>query len=96
MFGFFTGAVALGVGAAPGSASLARAVAALMAVASYLVNALAQVTTVLRPARPISPFYLLLGNKPLEHGLRAVGVLSVLAVALAPIAGGASCPHAAT
>jgi hypothetical protein len=42
MFGFFAGAVALGVGAAPGSASLARAVAALIAVASYLISALAR------------------------------------------------------
>jgi ABC-2 type transport system permease protein len=83
IFGFFTGAVALAVGAATGSAALARSVAALVAVASYLLNAMAQVTSSLKPARPLSPFYLLFGNEPLQHGLRAAAVLSVLAVSLA-------------
>jgi ABC-2 type transport system permease protein len=85
MFGFFTGAVALAVGAATGSAPLARGLAALAAVASYLLNALAQVTSTLKPARPVSPFYLLFGDEPLQHGLRAAGALSVLAVSLALI-----------
>ena len=88
IFGFFAGAVALAVGAATGSAALARGLAALIAVASYLINALAQVTSALKPVRPLSPFYLLLGNEPLQHGLRAVGALSVLAVALALVVGG--------
>jgi hypothetical protein len=38
--------------------------------------------------RPLSPFCLLLGNKPLQHGLRAAGALSVLAVSLALVAVG--------
>jgi len=88
IFGLFTGTVALAVGAATGSAALARGLAALIAVASYLINALAQVTSALKPARPLSPFYLLLGNEPLQHGLRAAGALSVLAVALALVVGG--------
>jgi ABC-2 type transport system permease protein len=83
IFGFFTGAVALTVGAGTGSAALARGLAALAAVASYLINALAQVTTVLKPARPLSPFHPLFGNEPLQHGLRAADPLSVLAVSLA-------------
>jgi hypothetical protein len=58
-------------------------VAARVAVASYLLNAMAQVTSSLKPARPLSPFYLLFGNEPLQHGLRAAAVLSVLAVSLA-------------
>jgi ABC-2 type transport system permease protein len=86
IFGFFAGAVALAMGAATGSAALARGVAALAAVASYLINALAQVTSAVRPVRPISPFYLLFGNEPLQHGLRAAGALSVLAVALVLVA----------
>src|SRR5690349_7376790 len=53
IFGLFAGAVAIAVGAATGSAAAARGVAALAAVASYLINALAQVTSVLRPARPV-------------------------------------------
>lgn len=83
VFGFFTGAVAMALGAGTGSAALARGLAALVAVASYLVNALAQVTSTLRPVRPLSPFYLLFGNEPLQHGLRPAGALSVLAVSLA-------------
>jgi beta-exotoxin I transport system permease protein len=88
IFGFFAGAVALAVGAATGSAALARGVAALVAVASYLINALAQVTSAMKPARPLSPFYLLLGNEPLQHGLRTIGALCVLAVALVLIVAG--------
>lgn len=89
-FGLFTGSVGLAVGALSGRATLARAVAALAGIAAYLVNALAQITSALRPARPVSPFYLLLGNNPLAHGLRwgpavAVVVVSVVLVALAAI-----------
>jgi ABC-2 type transport system permease protein len=88
IFGLFTGAVALAVGAATGSAAAARGVAALVTVASYLINALAQVTSVLRPARPISPYYLVLGNEPLAHGLRLLGAVSVLAAVAAIAAAG--------
>jgi beta-exotoxin I transport system permease protein len=87
-FGFFTGAVALAVGAASGSTALARGAAATVAVASYAVNALAQVTATLKPARPLSPFYLVFGNEPLSHGLRVLGVLPVLAAAVLVIVGG--------
>ena len=82
LFGIFAGAVAIAVGAATGSAAAARGLAALAAVASYLINGLAQVTSALRPVRPLSPFYLLLGNEPLAHGLRVTGALAVLAVAV--------------
>jgi ABC-2 type transport system permease protein len=88
IFGLFTGAVAMTVGAATGSAAAARGVAALVAVASYLINALAQVTSALRPVRPISPYYLVLGNEPLAHGLRLDGSLWVLAAAAALVAAG--------
>jgi ABC-2 type transport system permease protein len=88
-FGLFFGATALAVGAATGRPAIARGVAALAAVASYLINALAQITSALRPARPISPYYLVLGNEPLAHGLRIIGAVSVLAVAVTlVIAGG--------
>ena len=89
IFGLFAGAVAIAVGAATGRPAVARGVAALVVVASYLINALAQVTGTLRPARPISPYYLVLGNEPLAHGLRLVGAVSVLAaVAVIAAAGG--------
>ena len=89
IFGLFAGAVAIAVGAATGSPAVARGVAALAVVASYLINALAQVTSTLRPARPISPYYLVLGNEPLAHGLRLTGAVSVLvAAAVIAAAGG--------
>ena len=59
-----------------------------VAVASYLINALAQVTSTLKPGRPLPPFDLLLGNEPLQHRLRAGGALSVLAAAVALVAVG--------
>ena len=68
------------------SAALARGLGALVAVASYLINAMAQVTSTLKPVRPLSPFYPLLGNEPPQHGLRAGGALSVLAAPVALVA----------
>jgi hypothetical protein len=76
-----------------GSAALAGAVAALAAVASYLINALAQVASALKSARPLSPFYLLFGNEPLQHGLRAGGTLAVLAVSLGSSSSRRHCLH---
>ncbi len=83
IFGFFTGAVALAVGAASGNAALGKGIGALVAVASYLINALSQVTTALKSTRPVSPFYLLFGNEPLQNGLRLLGAVSVFAVGVA-------------
>lgn len=89
IFGLFAGTVAIAVGAATGSPALARGVAALAVVASYLINALAQITDALRAAQPISPYYLLLGNEPLAHGLRPIGVVAVLAAVAAIAMAGA-------
>jgi ABC-2 type transport system permease protein len=91
VFGLFAGAVAIAVGAATGSPAAARGVAALVAVASYLINALAQVTSALRSVRPISPYYLVLGNEPLAHGLRPFGAVAVLAAVAAITAIGGIC-----
>ncbi len=89
IFGLFGGTVALAVGAATGSAAVAKGLAALVTVASYLINALSQVTSSLRPLRPISPYYLVFGNEPLAHGLRLFGAASVLAVVVVLLIGGA-------
>jgi hypothetical protein len=42
----------------------------------------------MRPARPISPYYLVLGNEPLAHGLRLAGAVPVLAAAAVLVAAG--------
>ncbi|HEX9064097.1 MAG TPA: ABC transporter permease subunit [Streptosporangiaceae bacterium] len=89
LFGLFAGTVALVTGAVTGRPAAARGVAALVAVASFLINALGQVTSSLRPSRPISPYYLVLGNEPLAHGLRLLGAMSVLGVVTVLIVAGA-------
>jgi len=69
IFGLFAGSIALSVGGIFGHPALARGIAALVALLSYLANGLAQITQVLRPARAASPFHLLFGNDPLSNGL---------------------------
>jgi hypothetical protein len=64
------GCVALAVGAATGQPGLIRAVASVVALASYLANTLAQITATVRPARAVSSFHLLFGNDPLGHGVQ--------------------------
>jgi len=70
LFGLFTGTTALSAGAATGSPAIARGLAALVIVASYLINALAQVTTTLRPARPVSPVLPRARQRTSEAGCR--------------------------
>lgn len=82
LFGAVTGAATLATGAATGRPGVARAVGALVAVLSYLLNALGQLTSSLRHARPLSPYYQLLGNQPLHNGLAGWRALAVAAVAV--------------
>jgi ABC-2 type transport system permease protein len=82
IFGLFAGSIALSVGAVFGHPTLARGVAALVAVVSYLVNGLAQITETLRPARTVSPFHLLFGNDPLSNGLDLGNSVLVLSACL--------------
>jgi ABC-2 type transport system permease protein len=86
LFGVFAGSTALAVGAATGRPALTRSVAAGLVVTSYLVNALAQLTKSVMPARPISPFYLLFGNEPLANGVRVGTALAVAAASVAMVA----------
>lgn len=89
IFGLFAGPSRSPWAPATGKPAVAHGVAALAVVATYLINALAQVTSALRPVRPISPYYLVLGNEPRAHGLRLTGAISVLAaVAAITVAGG--------
>jgi ABC-2 type transport system permease protein len=62
------GAVALFVGACTGRVGLSRAVPAVLAVAAYVVNALASLVGWLKPLRPLSPFFQYSGHDPLRHG----------------------------
>jgi ABC-2 type transport system permease protein len=85
------GALALLVGAATGRRTLTTAVVAALAVAAYLVAALAPLVSGLDPVKVVSPFYHYTASDPLRHGLAPVHALvllgiAVLAGALAPLA----------
>jgi ABC-2 type transport system permease protein len=71
------GVLALAIGAATGSRTLAAAVAATLAVAAYLLNALAPLVDALRPYRAVSAFHHYAAGDPIVHGLSAAhtGVL---------------------
>lgn len=68
LVGVLFGTLALAVGAATGRRGLARGVAAAFAVASYLVSSLADLVSLLRPVRPLSPWYQAIGVDPITHG----------------------------
>jgi ABC-2 type transport system permease protein len=85
------GTMALATGAATGSPALSRAVPAIVAVISYVVNGLAPVVTWLEPAQRLSPFYQYSGSDPLRNGLslpaNLVAVASILVLAALAIEG---------
>jgi ABC-2 type transport system permease protein len=62
------GSLALAVGAVRPGRTTAIAVAAALAVVSWLLDGLAQSVDVLDPLRPLSPYYLALGSSPLRDG----------------------------
>ena len=84
------GALALLAGAATGHRARAIGIVTAVAVAGYLVNALAPLTSTLKPLRPLSPFYHYAAGDPLRHGLAGWHMLvlagiAVVAAALAPL-----------
>jgi len=77
------GTIALLVGAASGRRSRAIAVAAAGAVAAYLVDSLASLSSVLEALQPASPFYHYSASDPLRHGLQAEHAAFLVAVVVA-------------
>jgi ABC-2 type transport system permease protein len=77
------GALALLVGAATGRRGLAVALVAALAVAAYLVAALAPLVGGLDPVKVASPFYHYSASDPLRQGLAAGHALLLLAIAAA-------------
>jgi len=86
--GLFFGWLALAVGAAHPSRSLAIGVSAGVAAAAYLVNGLHTLAGWLDPARFLSPFWLV-GQAPLQGGTSAVGVVALVAASVVVLALGA-------
>ncbi len=91
LLGCSMGAVALLAGSLTGSRVLAIGVGLGVSIAGFLVNALAPLSDLLEPWRPLSPHYHYIGYDPLTagfdpaHGLILAG-LSVVLVALAATA----------
>lgn len=76
------GTLALAIGAAIGHATAARAVPAVLAVVTYVVNGLGPQVSWLKPFQKLSPFYQYIGHDPLRNGVSAAGV----AIALGTVA----------
>lgn len=88
LLGLVIGGVALLAGSLTGSRMLSIGVGLAVAVAGFFVNALAPLSDVLAPWRPLSPHYHYLGYDPLTSGLdpeHAI-VLAVVAIALVSLA----------
>jgi ABC-2 type transport system permease protein len=69
LLGIEFGALAMLVGCATGRPGLSTALPAVLAVATYLLNAMAPLVTWLQPLRPASPFYQYLGHDPIRTGI---------------------------
>ena len=83
LLGIEFGTLALFVGALSGHLTLSRAVPALLAVVTYLINGLGPMVGWLNPLRPASPFFHYIGNDPLRNGLSLRGlVVSTLTIAV--------------
>jgi ABC-2 type transport system permease protein len=85
--GLLYGWLALAVGAAVPSKVLATSLPAGYAAAAYLVGGLHSLAGWLDPVRFLSPFWLV-GSAPLQNGVRAWGLLVVVAAALLTLAAG--------
>jgi ABC-2 type transport system permease protein len=87
LLAFALGTLALAIGSVRGrSRALPVAVAAAFAVLTYLVNALADVVTWLRPFRSLTPWHYYSGHDPIVRGLEPLHVGVLTAVALVCVA----------
>jgi ABC-2 type transport system permease protein len=75
-------ALALLVGAATGRRTLAIGVAAVVALAAYVLDSIAVLVDELEAVQPLSPFYLYRAAEPLRNGLDPVHALALLALGL--------------
>ena len=85
LFALLFGTVALAAGAVRPGRATAIAAAAVLAIASWLLDGLGQAVDVLEPLRPLSPYYQALGRSPLREGA-VWGAWAILAAATALLA----------
>ena len=88
LLGLFYGWLGLAIGAATGNKAIAVGAAAGYAALAYLASGLHSLAGWLDPFRFLSPFWWI-GASPLQHGIRASGVMVVLAASAAVLAAGA-------
>jgi ABC-2 type transport system permease protein len=75
LLGLVFGALALAIGAATGHLGASRAVPAVLAVVTYVVNGLGPQVSWLEPLQKYSPFYQYVGHDPLRNGVSVAGVV---------------------
>jgi ABC-2 type transport system permease protein len=85
LLGVLYGTLALALGAATGRRGLARGVTAALAVAAYLLSALADLVGWLKAVRPASPWYHTLGVDPLATGFLPLHLLVIVVITAAVI-----------
>lgn len=81
LLGIATGALAFGIGAATGNRGIAAGATSAVAVASYLVYALAPLSDTTNPFRYVSIWYPFSANHPLLDGVSAAHALVLVAFA---------------
>jgi ABC-2 type transport system permease protein len=86
LLGIAYGAVALLVGALLAKRMAAFAIALILAVVAYFVNALAPLVEGMEDLQVLSPFYWYIGNDPLRNGFEPVHVAALAALAIACVA----------
>jgi ABC-2 type transport system permease protein len=88
LLGLAFGMFALALGAITGRRSASAAIALMVAIASFFLNAFGLLVDWLGPWRPVSPFYHYIGNNPLTNGLdpEHAAVLVAIAVVSAAVA----------
>ncbi len=77
MLGLAFGALTLAISCVRGNRGMSMGVTSALAVAAYLLNALAPVVELLQPFRKLSPFYHYLAGDPVTNGL-SLGNAAVL------------------
>ena len=90
LLGIAFGEIGLLLGAFTGKKGLSVGIAAAVAVAGFLLAALAPVVDFLEPFEKFSPFYYYSGTSPLLHGIDILHSVVLIAIALAATAAAAA------
>jgi ABC-2 type transport system permease protein len=85
LLGMAYGGVAMTVGSLLARRMAAFAIALVLAVVAYFVNALAPLITGMEGWRILSPFYWYVGNDPLRNGIEPVHAIALAGVAVAGV-----------